>query len=79
VLIPGEAARQLPDRSHSANLDQRRRPDAYRDSDRLFLTDQDNQLFPSGDAGIQQVALQHGLVLRHNGNYDFWNSEPWLL
>ena len=41
---------------------------AYRDGDGLFLTDQYDELLAPRNAGIKQVPLQHGVVLRHDGN-----------
>ena len=42
----------------------------YRDGDSLLLADQHDQPFAARDAGIEQVPLQHGVVLRHHGDYD---------
>jgi hypothetical protein len=43
-----------------------------RDGDGLFLADQHDEPLASGDAGIEQVPLQHGIVLGHDGNDHRW-------
>src|SRR4051812_6294222 len=40
------------------------------DGDGLLLSDQHDELFTARNAGIEQVPLQHRVVLRHNGNDD---------
>src|SRR5258707_3915763 len=42
---------------------------AYRDSNGLFLADQDDQLLAAGDTGVEQVPLQHRIMLSHDWNY----------
>jgi hypothetical protein len=37
-----------------------------RDRDSLFRPDQHNQLLAARDAGVEQIPLQHGVVLRHD-------------
>ena len=39
---------------------------ANRDGDRLLLTDQHDQLLAAGNASIEQISLQHGVVPRHD-------------
>src|SRR5258708_5326031 len=41
----------------------------YRDSNGLFLADQDDQLLTAGDTGVEQVPLQHRIMLSHDWNY----------
>ena len=36
------------------------------DGDRLLLTDQDHEAFAAGDAGVEKIPLQHGVVLGHD-------------
>src|SRR5438105_8794693 len=43
---------------------------AYSNRDCLLLADQHDQSFPSGHAGIEQVPLQHRVVLGQNRDYD---------
>ena len=38
---------------------------AHRDGDGLLLPDQHDQPLAAGDAGVEQVPLQHGVVLGH--------------
>src|SRR5438132_9726173 len=45
---------------------------AYRDGDRLFLTDQHDQPFAARYAGVEQVPLQHRIVLGHDRDNDGW-------
>src|SRR5215472_18660990 len=42
------------------------------DSDRhcLALADQNDQSFAAGDTGVEQIALQHGVVLRRDRDHD---------
>jgi len=40
------------------------------DRDSLALTDQNDQSFAAGDTRVQQIALQHGVVLRHDRDND---------
>jgi hypothetical protein len=56
------------DASHSLNFDHRRPPRhvANRDGDSLLLTDQHDPLLAPSDAGIEQISLWHGVVLRHD-------------
>src|SRR6476661_8343772 len=51
--------------SHSLSFDHRFRPDTLRTAmaNRLFLSDQYDQLLAARDAGIEQVPLQHGVML----------------
>ena len=35
------------------------------DRDGLALADQNDQSFAAGDTRVEQIALQHGVVLRH--------------
>src|ERR1700680_1254703 len=41
-----------------------------RDGDSLLLANKHNQLLASGNTGIEQVPLEHGVVLRHDRNDD---------
>src|SRR4051812_28049591 len=41
---------------------------AHCDSYGLLLADQDNKLFAAGHNGVEQVPLQHCVLLRHDGN-----------
>ena len=34
-----------------------------RNGDGLLLSDQHNESLPSGDAGVEEIALQHGIML----------------
>ena len=43
-----------------------------RDGDCLFLSNQHDQPLAAGDAGVEKVPLQHGVVLRHDGNHHSW-------
>ena len=38
---------------------------AHRDGDGFLLADENNQPFAARDARIEQITLQHGVVLRH--------------
>ena len=40
------------------------------DRDGLTLADQNDQSFAAGDTRVQQIALQHGVVLRHDRDND---------
>jgi hypothetical protein len=44
------------------------------DGDRygLALADQNDQSFAAGDTRVQQIALQHGVVLGHDRDNDGW-------
>jgi hypothetical protein len=39
-----------------------------RNGDGLLLADQHHEFLASGDAGVDQIPLQHGVVLGHDGN-----------
>jgi len=41
---------------------------AYRDGDGLLLTNQHYKPPAVRDAGVEQITLQHGVVLRHDRN-----------
>jgi len=43
---------------------------AYSNRDRLLLANQHDQSLPSGHAGVEQVPLQHRVVLGQNRDYD---------
>jgi len=43
---------------------------AHGNRDGFLLADQHDEALPSGDAGIEQVALQHRVVLVQHGDYD---------
>jgi hypothetical protein len=45
---------------------------AHRDGDGLLLFNQNDQPLAAGDAGVEQITLQHGVVLRHDGNHHGW-------
>ena len=67
--------------SHSASFDHRRRPEALRTAMAMafFCPNQNNQPLTSGDAGVEKVPLQHGVMLsEHRDNY-CGISDPWLL
>ena len=65
----------MPDIMHSHNaesvlshsFDQRRRP--HGDSDGLLLPNQHDKPLAAGDAGLEQITLQHGVVLCHDRNH----------
>jgi len=40
------------------------------DGDSLLLTDKHNQLLAAGDAGIEEISLQHGVMLGHDWNHN---------
>ena len=42
---------------------------AHRDGDGLLLPDQNDKPIAAGDAGVEKVPLQHGVVLRHDRNH----------
>ena len=58
--------------SHSRSFDHRRRPEDVLDGDRhrLLLPKQDDEPLATGDTGVKQIALQHHIVLRRDGNDD---------
>jgi hypothetical protein len=70
-----------PELSHSRNLDQRCPPQTlrYRDGDGFPLTHQNDKPLTASDAGIEQVTLQHRVMLRHDRDHKSGYSEPWLL
>ena len=39
---------------------------ANRDGDRLLLTNQNDEAFAAGDTGVEEIPLQHGVVLGHD-------------
>jgi hypothetical protein len=41
----------------------------HRNGDRLLLSNQHDQLLASGDAGVEKIPLQHGVVLREHRDY----------
>ena len=41
----------------------------HRDGDGLLLSDQHDELLPSGNAGVEQIALQHGVMLS-----EYWDD-----
>src|SRR6266496_1051819 len=45
---------------------------AYRDGDGFLLANQNDKPLTAGNAGIEQVALQHGVVLRHDRDHNGW-------
>lgn len=45
---------------------------AHRDGDGLLLPNQNDKPLAAGDAGVEQIALQHGVVLRHDRNHHGW-------
>ena len=42
---------------------------ANRDRDRLLLADEDHEPLAAGDAGVEEVSLQHGVVLGQDGDH----------
>ena len=52
---------------------------AYRNCDSLLLPNQHDQPLATGDAGVKQIALQHGVVLLTTGMTTAGCSERWLL
>src|SRR3984885_1651735 len=44
----------------------------HSDSDGLLLPNQNHKPLAAGDAGVEQITLQHGIVLRHDRNYHGW-------
>jgi hypothetical protein len=45
---------------------------AHRDGNGFLLADQNDKPLAAGNAGIQQIALQHGVVLGHDRDLDGW-------
>jgi hypothetical protein len=43
---------------------------AHRDGDGFLLAHQNHKALTAGDAGIEQIALQHGVVLGHDRDHD---------
>ena len=39
---------------------------ANRDGDRLLLANQNDEVLAPGDTGVEEIPLQHGVVLRHD-------------
>src|SRR5580704_3183093 len=52
---------------------------AYSNGNRLALADEDNQSLSTGYAGIEQIALQHGVVLGQDRDNDRWIFGPLAL
>ena len=54
-------------RSHSCSFDQRRQPETLRTAmaTAFFLPNQNDKPLAAGNAGVEKVPLQHGVVLRH--------------
>jgi hypothetical protein len=45
---------------------------AHRDGDGLLLAHQNDKPLTAGDAGIEQITLQHRVVLGHDRDHDGW-------
>ena len=50
-----------------------------RDGDGFLLADQNDQPLAARDAGIEQITLQHGVVLRHDRGHHRWVFRPLAL
>src|ERR1700722_6133759 len=70
-------ARTAPRRSHSSSFDQRRRSRnvANGDRDGFLLAYEDHEPLTAGDAGVEEISLQHVRTGMITAGY----SEPWLL
>ncbi len=44
----------------------------HRDGNGLFLANQDDKPLTAGNAGIEQITLQHRVMLRHDGDHHGW-------
>ena len=51
----------------------------HRDGDRLLLSDKNDQPLASGDAGVEKIPLQHGVMLGKHRDYHCGIFDPWLL
>jgi hypothetical protein len=49
------------------------------DRDGLLLADKDHERLTAGDAGVEEISLEHGIVLGQDGMITAGYSEPWLL
>ena len=60
--------------SHPRSFDHRSRPETLRTAmaTAFFWSNQNDQPPAAGDAGVEQITLQHGVVLRHDGNHHGW-------
>jgi hypothetical protein len=60
-------------RSHSSSFDQRRRPETLRTAcDGLLLADKDHQPLAASNAGVEEVSLQHGIMLGQDRDDHGW-------
>jgi hypothetical protein len=61
-----------PGRSHSASFDHDRRPETLRTAmaTAFFCPTNTTSRLPRVNAGVENVPLQHGVVLRHDGDDD---------
>jgi hypothetical protein len=60
--------------SHSRSFVERLRPETffYSNGHRLGLYNDHDEFLAAGYAGVDQVSLQHGVMLGHDGNDDGW-------
>jgi hypothetical protein len=68
LATPIRCDRGVPGRSHSLSFDQRRRPDTLRTAmtTAFFCPTNTTSRLPRVTPGVEEVPLQHGVVLRHD-------------